>query len=72
MMKKLSVSLSGHNTSITLEDQFIDVLRKIADTENTSVSAIINSIDKNRKPDSNLSSEIRIWILHKLLKTSKL
>ncbi|HOY47075.1 MAG TPA: ribbon-helix-helix domain-containing protein [Alphaproteobacteria bacterium] len=71
-MKKLSVSLSGHNTSITLEDQFIDVLRKIADTENTSVSAIINSIDKNRKPDSNLSSEIRIWILHKLLKTSKL
>jgi predicted DNA-binding ribbon-helix-helix protein len=71
-MKKLSVSLSGHNTSITLEDQFIDVLRKIADTENTSVSAIINSIDKNRKPDSNLSSEIRIWILNKLLKTSKL
>ncbi len=71
-MKKLSVSLSGHNTSITLEDQFINVLRKIADTENTSVSAIINSIDKNRKPDSNLSSEIRIWILHKLLKTSKL
>lgn len=70
-MKKISVSLSGHHTSITLESEFIDALKKIAADENTSVAAIINSIDKNRDPDSNLSSQIRVWILRKLLKTSE-
>lgn len=70
-MKKISVSLSGHQTSITIEDEFFDVLKKIADQDKTSVAAIINSIDANRGIDSNLSSEIRIWILRRLLKTSK-
>lgn len=67
-MKKISVSLSGHKTSITLEKEFSDILQKIASNENTSVAAIINSIDANRNPESNLSSEIRVWILNKLLK----
>lgn len=70
-MKKISVSLSGHQTSITIEDEFFDVLKKIAEQDKTSVAAIINSIDANRDADSNLSSEIRIWILRRLLKTSK-
>ena len=71
-MKKLSVSLSGHQTSISLEHEFIDILRKLAKTDNTSIAAIIGSIDAARPADSNLSSEIRIWILHRLLKTAKL
>lgn len=70
-MKKISVSLSGHQTSITIEDEFFDVLKKIAEQDKTSVAAIINSIDANRGSESNLSSEIRIWILRRLLKTSK-
>ena len=71
-MKKISVSLSGHQTSISLESEFIDALRKIAATENTSMAAIINSIDDARLPGSNLSSEIRIWIVRRLLKTARL
>jgi len=67
-VKKVSISLSGHQTSITIEDEFFEVLKKIAENEKTSVAAIINSIDKNRRSDSNLSSEIRIWILNKILK----
>ena len=70
-MHKISVSLSGHQTSISLEREFFDVLQKIATERNTSVAAIIKSIDENREPDTNLSSEIRIWILKQLLKTSK-
>ena len=70
-MHKISVSLSGHQTSISLEHEFFDVLQKIATERNTSVAAIIKSIDENREPDTNLSSEIRIWILKQLLKTSK-
>lgn len=71
-MKKISVSLSGHQTSITLEDEFFDALKKIAETDKKSVASIINHIDEKRPPESNLSSEIRIYILNKLLKTSKL
>lgn len=71
-MKKISVSLSGHHTSITLESEFIDVLKKIAAQDHTSVAAIINEIDAERSPDSNLSSQIRVWILRRLLKTAKL
>jgi len=70
-MKKISVSLSGHQTSISLEEEFITLLKKYATESNTSMANIIKSIDDNRKPESNLSSEIRIWILKQLLKTSK-
>ncbi len=70
-MHKISVSLSGHQTSISLEQEFFDVLQHIAKLRNISVASIIKSIDENRDPESNLSSEIRIWILKQILKTSK-
>ena len=70
-MRKISVSLSGHQTSISLESEFIDVLQEIAKERKTSVASIIKNIDEQRLPGSNLSSEIRIWILKQLLKTSK-
>ena len=70
-MKKISISLSGHQTSISIEQEFFVVLQDIAKQQNKSVASIIKNIDDNRKPESNLSSEIRIWILKQLLKTSK-
>ena len=70
-MHKISVSLFGHQTSISIEKEFFDVLQRIAKQQNTSVAAIIKSIDEKRLPESNLSSEIRIWILKEILKTSK-
>lgn len=70
-MHKISVSLSGHQTSISLEKEFFDVLQNIAKSRNISIASIIKSIDENRDPESNLSSEIRIWILKQVLKTSK-
>jgi len=62
-MKKISVSLSGHQTSISLEEEFVDALNKIANNDKVSVASIINKIDSTRKPGTNLSSAIRIWIL---------
>ena len=70
-MKKISVSLSGHQTSVSLEPEFFDVLQKLALQQNKSVASIIKSIDESRNPDSNLSSETRVWILKQILKTSK-
>ena len=62
-MKKISVSLSGHQTSISLEQEFITELNAIARRDNVSVASIINKIDSMRKPDTNLSSAIRVWVL---------
>ena len=62
-MKKLSVSLSGHLTSISLESEFIDALHELARAQNKSIASIIAHIDDNRTPDTNLSAAIRVWIL---------
>lgn len=66
-MKKISVSLSGHQTSITLEPEFFDALQKLAIRQNRSVAAIINDIDSNRSSDKNLSSAIRVWVLQQII-----
>ncbi len=62
-MKKISVSLSGHQTSISLEPEFIDALRRIATAQNRAKASIIGDIDAARG-DRNLSSAIRVWILN--------
>ncbi len=67
-MKKISVSLSGHQTSITLEPEFLEILKRIADGRNMSVASIICEIDNTRKPDQNLSSAIRVWILNQVMR----
>ncbi len=67
-MKKISVSLSGHQTSISLEPEFIAELQRIAKLQNTSVASIISQIDEKRTANTNLSSAIRVWILHTVRK----
>lgn len=67
-MKKISISLSGHQTSITLEPEFIDVLKRIATARGVSIASIICEIDNTRTPDKNLSSAIRVWILNQVMK----
>jgi len=67
-MKKISVSLSGHQTSISLEPEFISELQRIAKTKNKSIASIISELDKTRTPNQNLSSAIRVWILKNIKK----
>ena len=66
-MKKISVSLSGHQTSITLEPEFIDALHTLAMRAGRPVAQIINEIDATRAPDTNLSSAVRIWVLNQMI-----
>ena len=61
-MKKHSVELSGHRTSIALEDEFWKELKAIAKRKNTSVRQLLIQIDDNHQ--GNLSSAIRLFILH--------
>ena len=61
-MKKRSVKISGHYTSVTLEDEFWDALKHIAQSQNKSLNGIISEIDNTRTYD-NLSSAIRVYVL---------
>ena len=66
-MKKISVIIAGrHYTSITLEEEFYEVLHTIAKEKNLSINALVTEIDINRNENNNLSSAIRIFILEHL------
>ena len=67
-MKKISVRIAHqHPTSITLEDEFYEVLKKMAKAKGKPLSALITEIDAKRRK-ANLSSAIRVYILRELLK----
>lgn len=61
-MKKRSVSIAGHHTSVTLEDPFWDALGEIAAARGASLSTLIAEIDSARET-TNLSSAIRLFVL---------
>jgi len=59
---KRSVIRNGHKSSISLEDQFWDALREIADDKQVAISTLVATIDHTRTT-SNLSSAIRVFVL---------
>lgn len=64
-MKKHSITIKGHKTSITLEGEFWNELKLISQKENKSIQQIITEID-SVCDNKNLSSSIRIFILNYL------
>lgn len=64
MIKKRSVRISGHQTSVTLEQAFWDVLRNIAAEQGRSLNSLISEIDA--KNSGNLSSAVRVYVLRYL------
>lgn len=65
-MKKLSVIIAGrHQTSISLEAEFIDELKNIAQENNMTINQLVTEIDSKREHE-NLSSAIRVYILKHL------
>ena len=63
MLKKYSVTIRGHRTSLTLEPQFWDGLKDIATRRNQSMAASITGVDNKRSEDENLSSALRLRVL---------
>jgi predicted DNA-binding ribbon-helix-helix protein len=61
-MKKRSVTLGGHKTSVSLEDAFWKALGEIARRWHVTPSELIEEINANRK-QGNLSSAIRLFVL---------
>jgi predicted DNA-binding ribbon-helix-helix protein len=62
-MQKHSVTISGHRTSISLEEEFWTGLKAMAATRGKSLADIIRQIDKDRG-SANLSSAIRLAVLN--------
>jgi predicted DNA-binding ribbon-helix-helix protein len=60
-VKKRSVVVAGHRTSVSLERAFWDSLREIAAVEGKTINQLVSEIDARRS--GNLSSTIRVYIL---------
>ena len=63
MIRKHSITLHGHRTSLSLEDAFWDELRVIAAERAISLAALIAEIDDARGGAGNLSSALRLHVL---------
>ena len=66
MIRKHSVSLHGHRTSFSLEEPFWDELKRVAAVRAMPVAALIAEIDESRRPETNLSSALRLHVLAQL------
>ena len=56
------VTISGRNSSVSLEDEFWEALKEIADIRGTTRAAIVSTIESEGRP-GNLSSAIRLFVL---------
>jgi predicted DNA-binding ribbon-helix-helix protein len=66
--KKRSVTIAGHETSISLEAPFWDALREAALDRSVPINALIAQIDAARIDQanpSNLASAIRVWLFQR-------
>jgi predicted DNA-binding ribbon-helix-helix protein len=61
-VRKRSIRIGGHNTSIGLEDAFWQALGEIAVASNLSIPTLVAAIDADRE-HANLSSTIRLYVL---------
>ncbi len=60
-VKKRSVVVGGHRTSISLEQAFWEALQQMAAAQGKTINQMVSDIDAARS--GNLSSAIRVWIL---------
>jgi len=63
-IRKHSVLIAGHATSVSIEGIFWHELTQIAEARGVSLNALIAEIDETRP--GNLSSAIRVFVLQTL------
>ena len=69
-MRKRSVTIDGHHTSVSLEDAFWAELSELAQGRGLSLNALVAEIDRARAEagprPGNLSSALRLHVLEAL------
>ena len=64
MIKKRSITIHGHRTSVSLEEPFWTILKATAARRGLSLAKLVQMIDKDR--DNGLSSALRLFVLAEL------
>ncbi len=64
--QKHSLTLRGHRTSVSLEDEFWEVFCKIAAQKGRPINVLAAEIDAERGVEIGLASAIRLYILKQL------
>jgi predicted DNA-binding ribbon-helix-helix protein len=60
LIRKRSIAIAGHSTSLSLEEEFWQDLRAVARRRGLSLNALIGAVDAERR--GNLSSALRLFI----------
>ena len=63
-LRKRSVLVAGHRTSVSLEDAFWEVLKELADRRGLSINQLVAEVDEGRL--GNLSSALRVYALREM------
>jgi len=62
--QKRSITIAGHRSSLSLEPEFWQAIKQLADRQNVSLAQLISKID-NQRGTRNLSSACRVYVLEK-------
>ena len=68
-LRKRSMVIAGHRTSLALEEPFWTALKEIAENRGLSLARLIAEIDATRS--GNLSSVARLYVLDQLRQAAK-
>lgn len=60
---KRSLTLRGHRTSVSLEDDFWRAFRDIANEKDVPINALAAQIDADRDLEAGLATAIRLYVL---------
>jgi predicted DNA-binding ribbon-helix-helix protein len=60
---KRSLTLRGHRTSVSLEDEFWQAFRDIARSKHQAINELAAEIDAARRDDIGLATAIRLYVL---------
>ena len=64
-IRKHSLTICGHRTSVSLEDEFWTAFREIATAEALSANELAARIDARRDISTGLASAIRVFVLER-------
>lgn len=63
---KRSLTLRGHRTSVSLEDEFWEAFRALARQRGLTLNALASEVDDSRGLEVGLASAIRLCVLRDL------
>ncbi len=68
---KHSLTLRGHRTSVSLEDEFWRAFCAISQKRNMPINALAAEIDEKRGVETGLASAIRLYVLQHYVDQAK-